>query len=275
MKTLIVPTDFSPAARNAAAYAAEMARNIHASITLLHVCALPMTYGDVPAPPVNTADLLKEAEGKLDEWREDLHREAGEGLKIYLKAEVGTVLKEISNLCNVLKPYAVVMGSHGASAVERIIFGSNTIEVMRHLSWPLIVVPPGSKYKDIRKIGFACDFRQVVEAAPVEEIRMLVTELNAELHVLYINKQKDQEYGPEIIEESGMLQEMLGDLNPRYHFIEHDDIGEGLSAYADKHDLDMLVIVPRRHSLPERIFRKSASKQLVLHTHVPLMAVHE
>jgi len=41
MKRILVPTDFSPAAENATAYAAQLARQIEASLVLLHVYQLP------------------------------------------------------------------------------------------------------------------------------------------------------------------------------------------------------------------------------------------
>ena len=48
MKTLIVVTDFSPAASNAVNYAADMALTINATLLILHVYQLPVIYLEVP-----------------------------------------------------------------------------------------------------------------------------------------------------------------------------------------------------------------------------------
>ena len=48
MKTIIVPTDFSPIATNAMNFAADMAVNINASLMLLHVYQVPVSMPDVP-----------------------------------------------------------------------------------------------------------------------------------------------------------------------------------------------------------------------------------
>lgn len=276
MKTIIVPTDFSPVATNAALYGASLAQSMNASLALLHVCQLPVVYAEVPVPLVTTAELTNEAEEKIARLKVELMRVTGDKIKIYTDIKVGSVPSELKAYCNAIKPYAVVMGSHGTSGLERFLFGSNTIWAMKHLSWPLIVVPADAKYNTIRNIGLACDFKAVVDTAPVEEIKTLVKDLHANLHVLYINKEfRKDEYDPKLIEESGLLQEMLGDLHPHYHFVDHEDIDQGISEYAEKYFLDLLIVVPKRHALMERLFHRSHTSQLALHTHIPVMSVHE
>jgi K+-sensing histidine kinase KdpD len=167
------------------------------------------------------------------------------------------------------------MGTQGSGAIERVLFGSNTVAAMKHLSWPLIVVPAEAKYTRIRKIGLACDMKDVTDATPIQEIRSLTKEFGATLDVIHINTGDDNKYGPEIVSESGLLQELLYELNPKYHFLDHDNIEEGLSSFAETNKLDLLIVVPKKHKVIQSLFHKSHAKKLVLHTHLPVMAVHE
>src|SRR4029078_7804587 len=89
-----------------------------------------------------------------------------------------TVVTEIEDYCDDKKPYAVVMGTQGSTALERIFLGSNTIGAMKHLPWPLIIVPPEAKFIGIKKIGLACDLKKVDDSIPVKEIRLLTKEFN-------------------------------------------------------------------------------------------------
>ena len=276
MKTIVVPTDFSSVSKNAALYGAELAANIHASLALLHVCQLPVVYSEVPVPVPGPGESTEEAEAKIMELKNHLLEKTGNQVKIYTDVRVGSIISELKSYCEKINPYAVVMGSHGAGAWERFLFGSNTLWSMKHLSWPLMVVPANAKFKTIKTIGLACDFKRVIDTAPVKEIRKIVEDLKADLHVLYINtEQKEEVYDAAIIEESSQLQEMLGDLNPHYHFIDHPDIDDGISEYAIKYGLDLLVVVPKKHDILDRLFHKSHTKQLAIHTQMPLMAVHE
>ncbi len=57
MKTIIIPTDFSPVATNALHYAIDMAKKINASLLLLHVYQVPVSYSDVPIMLVSVEEL--------------------------------------------------------------------------------------------------------------------------------------------------------------------------------------------------------------------------
>ena len=67
----------------------------------------------------------------------------------------------------------------------------------------------------------------------------------------------------------------MEELRPIYHFIKDDDVEKGLNEFAENNKLDLLIVVPKKHSLLGKIFQPSHTKQLVLHTHIPVMAIHE
>jgi nucleotide-binding universal stress UspA family protein len=277
MKTIIVPTDFSPISLNAANYAAEMARSINADLSLFHICLLPITtYGDVPYPIENMDSSLSSAEEKIFEVKMDLAKKTGGKVKIDTDVRVAaTVTGELANYCKEKKPYAVVMGTQGTSAVERIFFGSNTINAMKHLAWPVIVVPPEAKFTTIKKIGLACDLKNVDETVPFSQIKSLVNQFNAELYILHINAEGDKGFTTEKTIESRSLQDMLDYLHPVYRFLDYDDIENGLEEFAETNQLDLLITIPKRHNIIDKIFHKSHSKKLVMHTHVPVIAIHD
>jgi len=275
MKTIIVPTDFSPAATNAMNFAVDMALGINASILLLHVYQVPVSMTDVPVVLVSADELRKSSEEKLEELKQSINHIASGKLKIYTEAKLGDVVDELEELCKHVQPFAVVMGTKGASGIERILFGSTTLTTIRHLTWPVIVVPPGKEYgKGIKKIGFACDFRQVVESTPVQFIRQMVNEFNAELHIMNVDYQ-NKHFKPETPEQSLMLHTLFEDLNPSYHFISNPDIEDGLNEFAEKNNLDLLITIPKKHKLLEGLFKASSTKQMVTQSHVPVMCVHE
>ena len=206
MRTILVPTDFSADATNATNYAAEFAISVKASITLVHWFEIPVVYSEVPVALPGSFEMTEEAKVKMAEAKTDLSRKFGEALTIYSDIRVGNIISDLKPYCTKIRPYAIIMGSHGAGVVERMLFGSNTLWAMTHLSWPLIVVPSNAKYKSIKAVGLACDFKKVLEAIPVEEIRTLVEDFHAELHVLYINNEERKEpYGAKLIEESAKL----------------------------------------------------------------------
>src|SRR6187402_1825308 len=83
MKTIIVPTDFSPIATNAINFAADMATNINASLLLLHVYQVPVSMTDVPVVMISTEELKKSSESKLQELKDALTHITSGKIKIY------------------------------------------------------------------------------------------------------------------------------------------------------------------------------------------------
>lgn len=275
MKTIIIPTDFSPAATNALNFATDMAKEINASIMLVHVYHIPVAMSEVPSVLITAEELRKNSEAKLKELKEAIEHITSDKIKIYTEAKSGDVIDEVEELCERINPFAIVMGATGTSGMERILFGSTTLKAIKNLTRPVIVVPPGKEYgQGINKIGFACDFRQVVETTPVQFIKQIVKEFNAELHVLNVDH-KNKEFGPETPEQSMLLHEMLKNLDPKYHFIEHDDIEDGINEFAEKNNLDLVIAIPKKHKLLEGIFKPSSTKQLVMQSHIPVMCIHE
>ena len=275
MKTIIIPTDFSPVSTNAMNYAVDMALAIDASIMLFNVYQIPVSMTDVPLVMVSVEELKKAAEEKLVELKDAVAHITSGKLKIYTESRLGNVVDELEDLCKQLNPFAVVMGTKGTTGLDRVIFGSVTLTAIRHLTSPVICVPPGKEYgKGIKKIGFACDFEQVVKTTPTDTIKEMIKTFNAELHVLNVDF-NNRHFKPETPQESLLLHTMLEDVKPVYHFIQHKDIEDGINEFAEKNNLDLIIAIPKKHKLLEGIFKPSSTKQLVFESHVPVMCVHE
>ncbi|WP_276504693.1 universal stress protein [Terrimonas pollutisoli] len=275
MKTIIAPTDFSANSLNAVDYAADMANMLGAHLTLFHVYAIPTPATEVPIPTYDVEALAIAADAEIQKLKETLLNRLNDRVIIHTETRPGYVINELTEYADSVKPFAVVMGAESAGAFERFLFGGKTVTAVKDLAWPLIIVPPTAKFTNIRKAGLACDFRVVVDSVRVQEIKELVKEFNAELHILHVSDKTQGTFSAVTVEESGLLQEMLGDLHPQYHFLNAPEVEKSVTDFAEENKLDLLILIPKRHSLVSKIFQHSHSKQLVLHTHVPVMSLHE
>jgi nucleotide-binding universal stress UspA family protein len=273
MKTIIAPTDFSPASLNAVNYAADLAVATGNNLLLIHIYQYPVIYGEVP---IAVDQQLIDLDNEMRSLKEAIVKRTGGKIDVNTDINTsGTIMTEIESYCKSLQPSFVVMGSQGSSGIERLLFGSNTLTAIRRLSSPLIVVPPVASFHNMTKIGFACDFKDVVDTTPLDAVRQLVKTFNAELHVIHMQTGEKNKYSSELIEESGRLQEMIEEFRPAYHFLHSENIDAGLSEYADKNKLDLLIVIPKKHGLIDKMLHKSHARQLVVHTHVPVLSIHE
>ena len=275
MKTLVAPTDFSDKSVNAVFYAADMACMIQADLALVHVCQVPMTFSDTPAPASTLAGLMSEAEERIDRLAGRILDRTGGQIRTTTVVKEGNVVDEINRYCATIDTFAVVMGAERAGAVERFLLGGRSVAAVKHLVWPVIVVPPGSEFNGIRNIGLACDFRKVTETIPYKEIEMLVNKFQTRLHVIHVTAEKGEEYSEEKIEACSWLKDTLDELKPVYHFIGGKDPDKGIRDFIKEHALDLLIVIPKKHSLIHKLFRKSETEKIVLHSPLPVMTIHE
>jgi nucleotide-binding universal stress UspA family protein len=271
MKTLLVATDLSSAASNAAKYAAEMALAIKADILLLNVYQLPVVFTEIPVA-LDLDEMIDAAEKEMVELKTMLTTHCDGKVNIETKVVSGEFFQQLETVCEQISPYAVLMGSQGKTAAEHFLFGRHTVYAMRHLKWPLITVPPGAKFSSIKRIALACDYDKVTDTVPVDEVKSLVNQFNAEMHLINVGKRDD--FNPEIIFQSGILHEKLKALKPINHFLSNEDTDEGIIEFVEKNRIDLLLVVPKRHGLLGAMMHKSHAKQLILHSHVPVMVLH-
>ena len=99
MKTLLVATDFSPAATNAANYAADMALAINATVVLLHVYQMPVIYLEVPVA-YTEEEMRRDAQKNINRLKGELQLKRGTKLmlKIWLFNQITCILKYIEVL---------------------------------------------------------------------------------------------------------------------------------------------------------------------------------
>src|SRR5690242_4359735 len=159
MKTIIAATDFSPASMNAVNYAADMAMSTKAELLLLNVYNLPVTYDDGFVTASSADELKENAEWQLKKLKTYILYRTGGKIKIDFKTRLGNITEELEDLCKTIQPFAVIIGTRRKTNFEKAVFGSSALSIIKHLTWPVICVPPGKEFgTGIHKIGFACDF---------------------------------------------------------------------------------------------------------------------
>jgi nucleotide-binding universal stress UspA family protein len=279
MKTLVVPTDFSSVSVNALNYAVDMAQAINAGIVLLHVYNVPVAFTDGPVSPVTVVsveEVKRTAEQRLAEIKKNLITVTSGQIEIFTEARLGDTIEELGQICKSVEPLAVVMGSHGATGVERMIMGSTSLEAIRHLKCPVLVVPPGTTYHGIKRIGLACDFDNIVQSTPVEYIKNIVREFGADLYVLNVKDKNDTETDvTESTMETAYLDAVLEEIRPTYVQLTGKDVLDGINGFAEHNNLDLVMVIPKKHRFIDSLFHKSQSRELITHSHIPIVSIHE
>jgi nucleotide-binding universal stress UspA family protein len=140
---ILAPTDFSPASRAATRRAADLAADLGAALSLLHVLALPNEMiGIVPGATVGEelGNTRARAKRELVAMQVELERRGA--------GEVDVVVDEAGSYVDAIVAHArtgrfdlIVMATHGRSAIGRLLLGSVAEGVLRGATCPVLMVP--------------------------------------------------------------------------------------------------------------------------------------
>lgn len=140
-KTILIPTDFSPASRDTATEALAFVRGFGGRAVFLHVLDLnylyPAAYGVEPVllPPVKPEDIEPE-------WHEFLGALPLTGITWEKQTSEGPAARHIADAAIALKADLVVIGTHGRTGVAHMLLGSVAEAVLRLTDCPVLTVRP-------------------------------------------------------------------------------------------------------------------------------------
>ncbi|SEL57671.1 universal stress protein [Parapedobacter koreensis] len=272
MKTIIIATDFSESATNAAQYAAYLSGPLRVdTILLYHSYDAAPKATEIPLPESKDAALAHEHSlTALEATESQMEPFLSKQTAIEIVANDLPVVVGIQRLLDERKAGLVVTGITGKSNLEKFLMGSNTIAIADACTAPVLVVPEEVEFKPIAKAVFACDLEKVDHTMPIETLSQLVDNLAFKLLVLNIEKPETR-FNPDVIPEQYKLHGLLDRFHPEYHYIEHGDVVEGIMDFAETQQADLVMTVPKRYGFFDNLFHKSVTKKLAHHSRLPLL----
>lgn len=262
---ILVPTDFSPNSRTALEYALCIFGNHNPEIVILNTWQIPHTGTGML---VSIEDLLREdAEKSMHELIAGLKISAQNITNLRGEVKEGSLNDVIRTLNRKEEFDYVVMGTNGADDLHKKVIGSNTANAMRSTKVPLLIIPEGIACKQPKRIALATDF-QPLDVTATNHIGRFAQLTMATFEAVHVNEKVT----------SGSKTEFgfqFDGLSPEVVHIVSDSVSSGLDEYLNSENIDLLIMVRRDYGLFERIFHKSVSRTLAMHTKTPLLVVPE
>lgn len=272
MSYIIVATDFSEVSENAIHYAIQLAGKYNLPVTILHSFIIPVTFGDSPMPVMGMDEAIKMAEERMGLIMQTFS-ERYPNAKISSKIMFGDMIDSIEEYTQNGRPELIVVGNSGTDDAP-LWLGSNALDALRKLTFPVMAVPLDANYKEPIKVCLACDYKNITDHFQATNLIKLIELTGASLHILNVDFQHVN-YTAETTLESSKLHMMLRSVNPVYHYIEKDNTEVGIQEFIASNNIDWLIVIPHKHTLFESIFHKSHTKAIMKQMHIPLIAIHE
>ena len=269
MKTILVPTDYSNAAKNAADYAVNFAKEIRARVLLFHAYNLPVVPSvDAMILAPTAAEWHKANEDLLKIEVARLRRKTG--IDISYKAVMGLAVDEIKE--EEKNVDFIVMGITGAGKLSEKILGSITTAALKKVNKPVLVIPENVHYKNPERIVLASDLDPLKNAKILDRLNALVEQFKSVIYIVNVKEKTDEVTVANAVAEV-QLETKLKDVEHFYYYPENDNPVEGINEFVKTKKADMVAVIPHHYTFPERLFHSSFSKKMAFHTHVPLLVL--
>lgn len=271
MKTILVPTDFSNNANNALKYANDFAKAINNKIVLLH-SYLPLVgkYNMISGMVAEDIAIQKKSsEKKLEKLSSKYVKVPSSHL-----VKIGDPIDEIIDAAQKSKSQLIIMGTHGASGLKRILFGSNTSDVISKSNTPVLAIPQRYRFKKINTIVYATDLNNTINE--LKHIIPIAKQLNATIEVLNLNYSYNKNENKKQVVEKKIktLNYKKIKLIEQKATIEQTMI-EQIKKYLIKTKPQLLVMFPEDKAWFDKLFISSKTEELANQIKLPLLSIRK
>jgi nucleotide-binding universal stress UspA family protein len=142
IKKILCAVDFSQASKEVAEHAATLAKCLNAEILVVYVAPSLSQYVGFHVPPSSIESFVKEIVTGADKSMEGFLDEQFKGIPCRGEVVTGYAAEEILNIAEEEKVDMVVMGTHGRTGIDRILFGSVAEQVVKSAKCPVLTVRP-------------------------------------------------------------------------------------------------------------------------------------
>lgn len=274
---VLVATDLSTSARNAAERAAQLSKAQNASLDLLYV-ANPAPFERLKQVVVPDEDLLKRA---LETAKEKIHALAGMLFQRYdiasgAQVAPGSVVTEITRVVQDKHIDLLVCGAKGQSLARRLLLGSTVQRMLSRMLCPLLVVKqaPRDAYRTLLvPVDFSPSSLRAIElaksVAPQAEIILLhvfEAPFEGSMRFAYIDQNTLNHYRNVIrkdaVEQLAALSQAAGLANAR-QVVVHGDPSWRIAEMEQELDCDLIVIGKQGESVLEELLIGSVTKHVL------------
>ncbi|HET8735286.1 MAG TPA: universal stress protein, partial [Pricia sp.] len=164
----------------------------------------------------------------------------------------------------------VVMGTRGATGAKEILFGTNTVHVIKKAKCPVIAVPPNYQYVPPRVILFPTDYEINFQKKELEPLLTLVDQHRTKVNVMHVSTGYD--LTPNQKEHKKGLKKLLGS-HGFFHDLPNNNIIDAINGFQVEEKINLLVMVQNKHTFLERLFIEPVIKKIGFHILTPFMVI--
>lgn len=277
-KRILIPTDFSKNALHAVRYALDLYGKLNCEFYFLNVF-----HGDsyntgslfIPEPGSAVYETRKkESEDNFVKLLDILELHHDNPKHSYHTISTFNMLSEALKQTIAAKDIQLlVMGTRGATANREIIFGGNTVNAMEKIKeCPVLAIPPDIRFSTPKEIVFPTDYKTAFKRKELSYLIEIAMMHSSAIRILHVTKKADLTDVQQ--NNKRLLGAILETVEHSFHTLSYKDVSDGLTAFVQSRDSDMIAFINSKHFFFGSIFSKPLVKEIGYDATVPILALH-
>jgi nucleotide-binding universal stress UspA family protein len=277
VKNILAPTDFSENSKCAFNYALELAEQLNAAITVVHIyhpSVNPMNEYMIITD--NELDVI--SKNRLNEFVKIKQSKSQDGVavadRVEQKLELGFVAEKLVSMSKSGEYDLIVMGATGSTGLLEKVFGKVSLHVAQSSACPVLLIPAGVRFEPIREIMYAIEYELVNEKCLVP-LEKLSSKLAVNVHFVNVYEdiaKKRNGTKSSLIEK--IFQQKVPNLKFTMEAIRSDSVVHGLEKYATEKNVHWMVLVKPQRKFWQRFLHTSKANEIIMNPQIPLMVMH-
>jgi nucleotide-binding universal stress UspA family protein len=276
MKAILLPTDFSKNSLNAIKYAISMFQNTTCNFYLLNVQKASAFISDdmmvMSASTTIYETLISASKKSIDNVISKIKaKHLNDKHQFHAIVDYDNLIDSINQTSKIHHIDLIVMGTKGATGLEKTLFGSNTVHVMQRCHVPILAIPDKCVYSDLDDITFTTSFQTLYEPHDLKPLKSLVDSYNSHLRILHVFYENN--FAVELDKDVDFFNTQF--KNVTFECIKSDtkDFFETVRHYILKSQTKMLAMVNKNHSFLERLFNRHSVETFAFSIDIPFLVI--
>lgn len=276
MKKILLPTDFSENSWNAIKYALQLFKDETCTFYLLNTytpIVYHVEYITVSPSQFGLGDVIRESSIKgLDKLQKQIEETYNNPKHSFKKrSSFNTLILEIKELVKEKEMDYVIMGTKGATGAKEVLFGSNTVQVFKHVKCPVLAVPDEFEFETPHDILFPTDYEINYQDKQIKPIVEIAKQFISRINVLHVSYGRDLSEKQE--KNKAKLEVYFKKIAHLFHNVGNQDVTGAITDFQQKTRVNLLIMINNKHSFFENLFFKSTVNQIGFHLKIPFLVI--
>ena len=276
MVSILFPTDFSENSMNAIRYALEFFKYENAQFYFMHVYQKEFyDHEDLVSREVYD-EVLERVKNESEAKLEDLLKTVNEispnpRFQYHSISAYNSLVGEASRIVNEKDIDLIVMGTKGKSDDRKIIFGSQTFQVLKYVQCPVLAIPANYTNTQPKRILFPTDYLIPYKRRELKLVCDLAGSYRSVVDVVYVSRSNKLSLRQE--DNQAFIKDTICKTELNFYTINEKDVAKAIRNYIKEHKVDMLVMVNTQYSFLENMLFPSTIDKVSLDLKIPLLAM--